>query len=198
MTGVKLGKVFDIDMYLFITKGVREGISYIPKRYSKANNKYMKDYDTTKPSKYISYLDMNNLYGWKMSDYLPYGGFKWLKNVDRFDVNSINKNNLVGYILDVDLKYPDELDILYNNYSLVPEKIAITYEMLWDYCKNEIKVGNVKKLIPNLGSKINYVLHYRNLQLYLSLEMKLTKIHRVLIFKQSDWVKKISILTLKT
>ena len=103
MTGVKLGKVFDIDMYLFITKGVREGISYIPKRYSKANNKYMKDYDTTKPSKYISYLDMNNLYGWKMSDYLPYGGFKWLKNVDRFDVNSINKNNLVGYILDVDL-----------------------------------------------------------------------------------------------
>ena len=130
MTGVKLGKVFDIDMYLFITKGVREGISYIPKRYSKVNNKYMKDYDTTKPSKYISYLDMNNLYGWKMSDYLPYGGFKWLKNVDRFDVNSINKNNLVGYILDVDLKYPDELDILYNNYSLVPEKIAITYEML--------------------------------------------------------------------
>ena len=130
MTGVKLGKVFDIDMYLFITKGVREGISYIPKRYSKANNKYMKDYDTTKLSKYISYLDMNNLHGWKMSDYLPYGGFKWLKNVDRFDVNSVNKNNLVGYILDVDLKYPDELDILYNNYSLVPEKIAITYEML--------------------------------------------------------------------
>ena len=130
MTGVKLGKVFDIDMYLFITKGVRGGISYIPKRYSKANNKYMKDYDTTKLSKYISYLDMNNLHGWKMSDYLPYGGFKWLKNVDRSDVNSINKNNLVGYILDVDLKYPDELDILYNNYSLVPEKIAITYEML--------------------------------------------------------------------
>ena len=49
----------------------------------------MKDYDPTKPSKYISYLDMNNLYGWAISDYLPYGGIKWLKNVDNFDANSI-------------------------------------------------------------------------------------------------------------
>ena len=67
--------------------------------------------------------------------------------------------------------------------------------MLSDYCKKiadeyEIKVGDVEKLIPNLGNKTNYVLHYRNLQLYLSLGMKLTKIHRVLKFKQSDWMKK--------
>ena len=64
-----------------------------------------------------------------------------------------------------------------------------------EYCEKiadeyEIKVGHVKKLIPNLGNKTNYVLHYRNLQLYLSLGMKLTKIHRVLKFKQSDWMKK--------
>ena len=67
--------------------------------------------------------------------------------------------------------------------------------MLSDYCKKdtdgyEIKVGDVKKLIPNLGNKANYVLHYRSLQLYLSLRMKLTKTHRVLKFKQSDWMKK--------
>ena len=70
-----------IDMYLLIEKGLRGGISYIAKRYSKANNKYMKNYDPKKPSKFITYLDMNNLYGWAMSSYLPYGGFKWLKNV---------------------------------------------------------------------------------------------------------------------
>ena len=61
-------------------------ISYIAKGYSEANNIYMKNYDPKKPSKYIAYLKMSNLYGWAMSSYLPYGGFKWLKNVDNFDV----------------------------------------------------------------------------------------------------------------
>ena len=81
MTGVKLEKIFDIDMYLFIEKGLRGGISYIAKRYAKANNKYMKDYDPKKPSKFITYLDMNNLYDWAMSGYLSYGGIKWLKKL---------------------------------------------------------------------------------------------------------------------
>ena len=89
----------DIDIYLFTEKGLREGISYIAKRYAKANNKYMKDYDPKNPSKFITYLDMNNLYSWAMSSYLPYGGFKWLKNVDKFDVNSISEKSPIGYIL---------------------------------------------------------------------------------------------------
>ena len=122
-----------------------------------------------------------------------------MKNVDNFDLNSISKEGSIGYIFEVDLKYPDELHVLHNDYPLAPEKFPITYDMLSDYCKKiaddyEIKVGDVKKLIPNLGDKTNYVLHYRNLQLYLSLGMKLTKIHRMLKFKQSAWV---SILTLK-
>ena len=82
MTGVKLEKKSDIDMYLFIEKGLRQGISYISKRHSKPNNKYMKNYDPTKPSIYMPYLDMNNLYGCGMSDYLPYERFIYLKNVD--------------------------------------------------------------------------------------------------------------------
>ena len=78
MTGVKLKKILDIDMHLLVEKGLRGGISYIAKRYAKANNKYIKNYDPTKPSEYISYLDMDNLYDCAMSRYLPYGGFKWL------------------------------------------------------------------------------------------------------------------------
>ena len=98
-------------------------------------------------------------------------------------------------MLEVDLKYPDKLHELHNDYPLAPEKLAVSSDMLSKYCKKiadkyEIKVGDVKKLIPNLGNKTNYVVHYRNLQLYLSLGMKLTKIHRVLKFKQSDWMKK--------
>ena len=76
MTGVKLEKIFDIDMYLFIEKGLRGGISYIAKRLAKANNKYMKTYDPKSSSKYILYLDMNNLYGWAMNGYLPYGDLR--------------------------------------------------------------------------------------------------------------------------
>ena len=86
-------------MYLFIEKGLKGGISYIAKRHSRANNKYMKNYDPTKLSKYISYLDMNNSYGWGMNVYLPYGGFKWLKNVANFDVKSISEKSPIGYIL---------------------------------------------------------------------------------------------------
>ena len=130
MTGVKLEKISDTDKYLFIEKGLRGGISYIAKRYAKANNKYLNDYDPKKPSTFISYLDMNNLYGWAMSEYLPYEGFKWLKNVDKFDVMSINEKSPIGYFLEVDLEYPDELHELHNDYPLAPEKPAISSDML--------------------------------------------------------------------
>ena len=155
----------------------------------------MKYYDPTKPSVYMPYLDMNNFYGCGMSDFLPHGGFKWLKNSDNFDVSSIGEKSPMGCILEVDLEYLDEVHVLHNDYSLAPEKLAIPYDMLSDCCKKiadeyRIKVGDEMKLIPNLGDKTNYVLYYRNLQLYLSLGMKLTKIHNVLKFKQSDWMKK--------
>ena len=93
LTEIELEKTSDIDKYLFIEKGLRGGIYYIAKRYAKANNKYMKVYDSKERSKFITNLDMNmnNLYGWRMSGYLPYDGFKWLKNVDEFDVTLIGK-----------------------------------------------------------------------------------------------------------
>ena len=132
MTGVKLEKILDIDMYLFIEKRLRAGISYIAKRYSEANNKYVKNYDPTKLSGFIEYLDKNNLYGWAMSGYLPYGGFKWLKNMDNFDVNSISGNSSTEYI---GLEYRNELHVLHNDYPLAPEKLALPYDMLSNYCK---------------------------------------------------------------
>ena len=92
---------------------------------------------------------------------------------------SISEKNLIGYFLEVDLEYSDKL---HNGYPLAPAKLAVSNNVLSKYCKKipdkyEIKVGDVKKLIPNLGNKTNYVVHYRNLQLYLSLGIKLTKIH---------------------
>ena len=104
VTGVKLEKISDIDKYLFVEKGLRGGVYYIAKRYAKANNKYAENYDFKKPSTFITYLDMNSLYGQAMSEYLPHGGFEWLKNVDGFDVNSMNEKSEIGYFLEVDLK----------------------------------------------------------------------------------------------
>ena len=177
MTDVKLETISDIDQYLFIEKGTRGEVSCIAKRYAKANNIYMCDYDSNKPSTFIAYLDKNNLYGWAMSENLPYSEFKWLKNVDELDIMSINKKRDVGYISEVDLQYPKELHELHNDYPLAPKKLAVANDILSNYCKiiadkYEIKVGDVKKLIPNLGNKTRYVVHYRNLQLYLSLGMK--------------------------
>ena len=132
-----------------------------------------------------------------MSQYLPYSGFKWLnqKEISDFYLNSISENSSLGYILEVDLEYPSELHELHNDYPLAPGKFEISPNMLPNYCFSTaseygIKIGGVNKLVPNLGNKSKYVVHYRHLQLYLSLGMKLTKIHRILKFKQSDWLQK--------
>ena len=129
ITNVKLEKISDIDKYLFIEKGLRGGISYNAKRYAKANNKYMNDYDPKKQSTFISYRDMNILFGWAMSEYLPDEGFEWLKNVDEFDVVSISEKSWIGYLVEVDLQYPDELHELQNDYPLASEKLAVSSDM---------------------------------------------------------------------
>ena len=108
-----------------------------------------------------------------------------VKNVDGFDVDSIMESVDIGYILEADFEYSNELHALHNDYQLAPEKLVIPCDMLPDYCRKitdeyGIKVGNAMKLTPNLVDKTNYVHHYRNIQLHLSIEMKLTKIHTVL------------------
>ena len=118
MAAVKLEKISDNHMYLFIEIGLRGGVSYIAKRHAKENNKYMRDYDPKKPSTFINYLDMNNLYGWATSEYLPYGRLEWLKNIDKFDVISISDKSEAGYILEVELKYSGELRHLHNDSSI--------------------------------------------------------------------------------
>ena len=116
MTEMELELISNIGKCLLDEKGMRGGISYIAKRFSKANNKYIKCYHS-KPSRYIMYLDENNLYVWAMIQYLPYSKFKWLnqEKIEKFDVNLIGANCLDGYILEVDLEYHDELHKLHKN-----------------------------------------------------------------------------------
>ena len=196
MTNIKLELMTDIDMFQFIEKSMRGGVSYIANRYGKANNKYMKEYDEKAPSKYIMYLDANNLYGWAMSQYLLTGNFKWMtdKEISKIDLGKYKKDGKKGLILEVDLEYPRELHDMHNDYPVCPEKVKVSSNMLSAYCKKiaekyKISIGLVSKLIPTLRDKKEYVLHYRNLQLYLDLGLKIKKIHRVLKFDQSPWLK---------
>ena len=170
ITGVNLELLSDIDMLLMVEKGIRGGVSMVINRYGKANNKYMGDkFNSDEPSKYIQYLDANNLYGWAMSKPLPTHGFKWMKTseLETWDLHSC--------ILEVDLECPKELHDLHNDYPLAPE---------------QIKVNKVEKLIPNLWNKKKYVIHYENLKQCLNFGLKLTHIHRGIKFKESKWLKK--------
>ena len=178
MTGIKLELISDVDIHLFIEKGMRGGISCISKRYS-----------SNKINNIIMYWDANNLYGWAMIQPLPVSDFNFLTKteVNEFNLNSVSENSEIGYILECDLKYPEELHDLHNDYPLCPEKIEVRSNMLSKYCsdianKYRIKVGGVKKSIPNLGDKVKYVVHYKNRQYYLSLGIRLIKVHRILKF----------------
>ena len=191
MTNVKIDLITDIDMENMVQLGMRGGVSTINHRHEKANNKYMKNYEKDKDSSYLMYLDANNLYGWAMSQKLPVGKFKW-GDEKTFDMN--NYSGEKGCIIECDLEYPENLHDEHNMYPLAPEKILVEKDMLSPYCNEildefKIQKNTCKKLIPNLMNKQKYVLHYKNLQLYLDLGMKLKKIHRVLEFKQTTWLK---------
>ena len=178
MTNINLELLSDVDKLLMIEKGIRGGISIISNRYGKANNKYMVDFNKKEASKYLMYLDANNLYGWAMSQKLPVHSFKWMTNKE---IENLFNNQIVQVwentpcILEVDLIYPEELHDLHNDYPLCPERV-------------ECDKG-VKKLIPNLRDKNNYVIHYKNLIQCLRLGMKLKKIHRGIKFIECDFMK---------
>ena len=182
-TGQKLELLHDYDMLMMFERGTRGGITHISKRYAEANNKYMKDYNPDKPSKFIQYLDANNLYGWAMSQSLPTHGFKWMKNLTKetlLDIlEKVNDSmlypiNKKGYIFEVDLEYPKDLWKSHNDYPLSPEKL---------------KVNGVEKLISHFKPHKNYVIHYRNLRQCLEMGLKITAVHRGISFNQSPWME---------
>ena len=192
-TKIELELISDPEMFLFFEKGIKGGISVISHRHALANNPYIRDeYDTQKENLYLAYLDANNLYGWAMSQNLPIADFKFLskQELTTLDFLTVPVDSSTGYVIECDLQYPNELHDAHNDYPLAPETVLVTESMLSPFCKSfGQKHVECKKLIPNLNDKSKYVLHYRNLQLYISLGMKIIKIHRVASFTQSLWMK---------
>ena len=159
----------------------------------------MKDYEPNNISSYIMYLDANNLYGLAMVQSLPTSNFEWYdcENICDYHefVNELDCDGDTGYFVEVDLHYPEHLHDTHNSYPLAPEKRAILKKELSPYQSNQLKTHKekhsekIEKLVPNFYDKIQYVCHIKNLKYYIQKGLVIKKIHRILQFKQSKWMK---------
>lgn len=195
-TKAKPELIHDPDIYLFMENGIRGGMSVIPHRHATANNEFLSDFDETKAPTSIFYTDCSNLYGYAMSQPLPYSNFNWLSDeeVQNLDVMSYNADEDEAMILQVDLHYPQHLHDKHKDYPLAPEHLSIEKDMLSPHAKaffdaNKLSYTKQTRLAPNLYDKRNYIVHIKNLQLYLSLGLVLTKVHRGVKFQQRAWLK---------
>ena len=166
-------------MLIMFEEGTQSGMCQATYRYAKANNKYMKNYDRNKESLYLQYLDANNLYGWATSQKLPIGNFEWIEKDDKskFDekfINDYDENSDKGYILELDVEYPNNLHKLHSDLPFLPERM---------------KTNKCTKLVCNIHNKENYPVHILALKEALNHGLKLTKVHKVVEFRQEDWLK---------
>ena len=164
-------------MLLMVEEGIRGGICHSIHRYTKANNKYIKNYNENEESSYIQYLDANNLYGWAMSQRLPKINFKWVEDTSKIDedfIKNYNENSSKGYILKVDVKHPRKLHDLHSDLPFLPKRI---------------KIDKCKKLVCDLRNKKRYVVHIMSLKQALNHGLKLKRVHRIIEFSQKAWLK---------
>ena len=173
-TGIKLELRTDPDILLMFERGIRCGITQAVRKYAAANNPHMGDrFDPKSESSYLQYLDANNLYGWAMSQPLFTTGFIWA-DIEPNEVSELATRTDKGYILEVDVSYPRELHNTHNDLPFMCERMAI---------------NGVEKLVPNLRNKKKYVIHIKALDQALQHGLRLDKIHRVIEFNQSPWLK---------
>jgi len=135
---------------------IRGGVSTVSNQYSKANNKYLSNYDLTQPSSYIMFWDVVNLYGYCMSLKLPCGNFRFIDEQDKFDFPTVDLDGEIYFLLEVHLSYPPELQEAHSNLSVTPQ-------MLSEYNSADNTFRGQTCLVPNLRDKSRYILHIRNL-----------------------------------
>ena len=189
VTKAEIQLLSDPKMYTMIQKGIRGGVSFINERFVKREPRQTE----------LIYLDAVNLYGLCQSQKLPIGDFKFLsqKTITKTDFTKIDCSKSKGYILEVDLSYPKKVQDLHQSFPLAPENLIVTNDIISPYsqkalhaCYSKTRKINDKKLTATFKDRKKYVLHIKNLQLYLQLGMKLKKIHRVISYSQSNFLRK--------
>lgn len=201
MTGVTLDPITDNEVYLFLERGKRGGFVQVSHRYAKANNPLAVlhstcDYDASKPNQYLIYVDENNLYGLVMTLPLPTGGLEFIDGVFNLEqvLRTYTDDSAHGYFFEVDLDYPADLHDLHNDFPLAPElmvppELSPISEALARLCGINRTVHNTTKLIAHLGRRERYVVHVAMLQLIVRYGLIVSKVHRVLRFNQSAWLR---------
>ncbi|EZA55740.1 hypothetical protein X777_04159, partial [Ooceraea biroi] len=174
--GIEFELLTDVDMVLFVERGVRGGLSQCSHRYARANNRHAPSYDPCEPSMYLMYYNVNNLYGWAMCQPLPRARFRWIEDVATFDVSAIPADSPIGYILEIDLEYPRHLHDAHSDLPFCPTRETPSDK-------------RQEKLLVTLCDKERYVIHYRTLQQCTRHGLRVKTIHRVLEFAQSPWLR---------
>ena len=198
-TEIKLELIRDVDMSNLFELNLRGGITGLTQRKAKANHEFCENYQSDLDYSYLTQFDVNNLYGYQMLSILPYGGFEWVKNVENITekwIEAVNPDGDTGYVLEVDLNYPENIKNETSDLPLAPTHENIVKEQLSPYMKDvmsrlQIPENSLKgrRLCLTQENKTHYVVHIRNLQLYLELGLQLGKVHKALKFKQKPWLK---------
>ncbi|XP_064465203.1 uncharacterized protein LOC135376619 isoform X2 [Ornithodoros turicata] len=193
-TQAKLELIIDEDMYRTIESGVRGGLCQASRRHLRANNPLCSGYDPDKEEVYISYIDCNNLYGFSMIKHLPVGDFEWVEDFSSVDFMRHPTDSDVGYVYVCDLEYPKSIHALTRYFPLAPEKAVVPKEWLSPFQQGLLEElmyqpANSKKLLLTCKDKVEYVVHYALLALYCRLGMRVTKIHRILKFRQAPFLR---------
>ena len=193
LTAVQIELITNIDQYMLIAENIRGGVSFVNER------KVVGEQNAENSGEHLLYLDVNNLYGKAQCYPMPVSDYRWLsgEEIEKIDWQMQNDEQDTGYILEVDLSYPDNLHLLHEGLPLAPESKAVRYDILSDYAKrahdwlNSSQKSNYKaqKLIGHFLPRKKYGVHYMNLKTYLDLGMKLDAVHRVIAFTQTPFLK---------
>ena len=195
ITDVELDLITDPSIYLMIESGIRGGLSYVAKRHARANVPDSPEYRPDEPPSYLAYWDCNSLYATCQTYSLPVGDFRFLtdEEIRTFDVHSVPADSSTGFILEINLRYPESLHDLHNAYPLAPDHLKIEEDMLSPTLRDILSATDMRhttstKLVSDLRDKTHYVTHYRCLQFYLAHGLELTKIHRIISFTQRPFM----------